>query len=205
MGVWHSRLAFAMSGIRDGCLAFAWHSRVAFAWHSRGIRVSGIRVWEQDFMRFSYGYRPNKSAHQAVHSLQMNLQYGSYGYIVEADIKGFFDHMNHDWLLKMLSLRIEDNALLDLINQWLNARIVEPTGRVSKPKAGTPQGGVISPVLANGAFYHDCKEHMNKSLLLIFLIGGIIAIGLKGTYLIYVKKLKPRIGCTFRYWVYWSG
>lgn len=67
-------------------------------------------IWEQDFMRFSYGYRPHKSAHQAVHSLQMNLQYGSYGYIVEADIKGFFDNMNHDWLLKMLSLRIEDNV-----------------------------------------------------------------------------------------------
>lgn len=106
-------------------------------------------IWEQDFMRFSYGYRPNKSAHQAVHSLQMNLQYGSYGYIVEADIKGFFDHMNHDWLLKMLSLRVDDYALLNLINQWLKARVVESSGKACKPKAGTPQGGVISPVLAN--------------------------------------------------------
>lgn len=53
-------------------------------------------IWEPEFVTGSYGYRPNKSAHQAVHSLQMNLQYGSYGYIVEADIKGFFDNMSHD-------------------------------------------------------------------------------------------------------------
>lgn len=106
-------------------------------------------IWEPDFMRFSYGYRPNKSAHQAVHSLQMNLQYGSYGYVVEADIKGFFDNMNHDWLLKMLAQKIDDGALLSLINQWLKARVVEPTGCYCKPRSGTPQGGVISPVLAN--------------------------------------------------------
>lgn len=106
-------------------------------------------IWEQSFLKCSYGYRPKKSAHQAVHSLQMNLQYGSYGYIVEADIKGFFNNMNHDWLLEMLALKIEDNALLSLINQWLKARVVEPTGQKQKPIAGTPQGGVISPVLAN--------------------------------------------------------
>lgn len=106
-------------------------------------------IWEPEFKRFSYGYRPNKSAHQAVHSLQMNLQYGSYGYIVEADIKGFFDHMDHDWLLEMLKLRIDDNALLNTIKQWLKARVIEPTGKANKPQSGTPQGGVISPVLAN--------------------------------------------------------
>ena len=106
-------------------------------------------IWEQDFMGFSYGYRPNKSAHQAVQSLQMNLQYGSFGYIVEADIKGFFDNMNHQWLLKMLAQKVDDGALLNLINQWLKARIVEPDGVFHKPEAGTPQGGVISPILAN--------------------------------------------------------
>lgn len=106
-------------------------------------------IWEQDFQRNSYGYRPHKSAHQAVHSLQLNLQFKGYGYIVEADIKGFFDNMDHAWLLRMLEQRIDDKRLLNLINQWLKARIVEPDGRHHKPQSGTPQGGVISPVLAN--------------------------------------------------------
>lgn len=106
-------------------------------------------IWEQDFLRNSYGYRPRKSAHQAVHSLQLNLQFKGYGYIVEADIKGFFDNMDHAWLMRMLKQRIDDKRLLNLINQWLKARIKEPDGRYHKPVSGTPQGGVISPVLAN--------------------------------------------------------
>lgn len=106
-------------------------------------------IWEQDFLPNSYGYRVNKSAHQAVHSLQLNLQFKGYGYIVEADIKGFFDHMDHAWLMRMLKQRIDDKRLLNLINQWLKARIREPDGCYHKPTAGTPQGGVISPILAN--------------------------------------------------------
>ena len=73
-------------------------------------------IWEQDFMRNSYSYRPNKSAHQAVHSLTLNLQFKGYGYIVEADIKGFFDNLDHDWLMDMLRQRIDDKAILNLIN-----------------------------------------------------------------------------------------
>lgn len=106
-------------------------------------------IWEQDFQRNSYGYRPHKSAHQAIHSLQLNLQFRGYGYIVEADIKGFFDNMDHGWLMRMLNVRIDDSRLLNLINQWLKARIVDTDGRHHKPQCGTPQGGVISPVLAN--------------------------------------------------------
>jgi len=106
-------------------------------------------IWEQDFVRASYGYRPNKSAHQAVHSLQLNLQFKGFGYIVEADIKGFFDNMDHDWLMRMLEQRIDDKRLLNLINQWLKARIKEPDGKYYKAERGSPQGGVISPVLAN--------------------------------------------------------
>ncbi len=106
-------------------------------------------IWEQDFLCNSYGYRPHKSAHQAVQSLQVNLQFKGYGYIVEADIKGFFDNMDHEWLMCMLRERIDDERLLTLINQWLKARIKEPDGLYHKPQSGTPQGGVISPVLAN--------------------------------------------------------
>lgn len=106
-------------------------------------------IWEQDFLRNSYGYRPNKSAHQAIHSLTLNLQFKGYGYIVEADIKGFFDNLDHDWLMEMLKQRIDDGAILSVISQWLKARIKSPDGVFTKPTSGSPQGGIISPVLAN--------------------------------------------------------
>ena len=106
-------------------------------------------IWEVDFLPNSYGYRPNKSAHQAVHSLNLNLQYKNYHYIVEADIKGFFNDLDHKWLMDMLKLRVDDKAFLNLINQWLKTRIKMPDGECIKPKSGSPQGGVISPVLAN--------------------------------------------------------
>ncbi len=106
-------------------------------------------IWEQDFLRNSYGYRPSKSAHQAVHSLAGNLQFRGYGYIVEADIKGFFNNLDHEWLMDMLKQRIDDKVILNLINQWLKARIKSPEGVFEKPSEGSPQGSVISPVLAN--------------------------------------------------------
>lgn len=96
-------------------------------------------IWEEDFKPFSYGYRPDKSAHQAVNSLSMNLRFKPYGYIIEADIKGFFDNMDHDWMMKMLELRIDDKTLLGLIRQWLKARIRQPDGSFEKPTKGTPQ------------------------------------------------------------------
>ncbi len=106
-------------------------------------------IYEQDFLDSSYGYRPERGAKHAVQDLTFDLQYGSYGYIVEADIKGFFDHMDHDWLLKMLSLRIDDRAFLNLIRKWLKAGILETEGTIIHPDTGTPQGGIVSPVLAN--------------------------------------------------------
>lgn len=106
-------------------------------------------IWEQDFLPNSYGYRPDKSAHQALHSLKLNLQFKGYGYIVEADIKGFFDNMGHHCLQRMLAQRIDDKALLSVINQWLKARVKTPDGKINQSASGTPQGGVISPVLAN--------------------------------------------------------
>jgi len=106
-------------------------------------------IYEQGFLGFSYGYRPGLDAGVAVQHLTFDLQYGSYGYVVEADIKGFFNHMNHDWLLKMLGQRIDDRPFLDLIHKWLKAGILDTDGRILHPDTGTPQGGVVSPVLAN--------------------------------------------------------
>jgi len=106
-------------------------------------------IYEQDFLSCSYGYRPGRGASDAVRELTYDLQFGVYGYVVEVDIRGFFDHMDHDWLLRMLSLRIDDRAFVHLIRKWLKAGILEADGKVIHPDTGTPQGGVVSPVLAN--------------------------------------------------------
>ena len=106
-------------------------------------------IYEQDFLDISYGYRVGKSANEAVGDLTFQLQYGKFGYVVEADIQGFFDNIDHEWLLNMLALRIDDKAFLNLIRKWLKAGILEPDGTVNHPDTGTPQGGIVSPVLAN--------------------------------------------------------
>lgn len=106
-------------------------------------------IYEEDFMDFSNAYRPNRSAKETISDLTFNLQYGCFGYIVEADIKGFFDNIDHDWILKMLSLRIDDKAFLALICKWLKAGILDTDGKVIDPETGIPQGGIVSPLLAN--------------------------------------------------------
>jgi RNA-directed DNA polymerase len=106
-------------------------------------------IFEVDFLACSYGYRQRISARDAVKDLKDALQFGRYRYIVEADIKGFFDNIDHDWMIKMLEQRIDDKRFLRLIRKWLKAGILEKDGKVLHPITGTPQGGIVSPVLAN--------------------------------------------------------
>ena len=106
-------------------------------------------IYEQDFLRCSYGYRRKTGALDAVDKLTIKLQFGRYNFVVEADIEAFFDRIDHDRLIDMLSLRIADKQLLRLIKKWLKAWVLDTDGKVIHPAAGTPQGGIISPMLAN--------------------------------------------------------
>lgn len=108
-----------------------------------------LAIYEVDFLPCSFGYRPGVSAHAAVRTLQDELQWGRHNFVVEADIKGFFENLRWEWLERMLEQRIADGALVNLIRKWLRAGILEEDGKVIHPQTGTPQGGVISPVLAN--------------------------------------------------------
>jgi group II intron reverse transcriptase/maturase len=110
-------------------------------------------IYEQDFLRCSYGYRPHVGALEAVDTLTIKLQFGRYAWVVEADIKKFFDTIDHDWMVRMLGERIDDGALLRLIQKWLKAGVLDTDGTVLHPVTGTPQGGTVSPILAN-VFLH---------------------------------------------------
>lgn len=94
-------------------------------------------------------HRPGLGPHDAVIDLSAALQFGRLNFVVEADIKGYFEHLQWEWLERMLEQRIKDRAFLNLIRKWLRAGILEEDGKVIHPQSGTPQGGVISPVLAN--------------------------------------------------------
>lgn len=85
----------------------------------------------------------------AVDKLTVKLQFGRYNYIVEADIRAFFDNMDHEWIVQMLEERIDDRALIRLIKKWLKAGVLDTDGQVIHPVTGTPQGGIVSPVLSN--------------------------------------------------------
>jgi RNA-directed DNA polymerase len=105
-------------------------------------------VYEEAFHDFSYGFRPRRSAHQACEALQNASVKMAGGWVLEVDIKKFFDTLDHEHLREILSRRVRDGVILRLIGKWLNAGVMEGLA-LSHPEAGTPQGGVISPLLAN--------------------------------------------------------
>ena len=112
--------------------------------------------YETEFVDGAYGFRPGRSAHQAVESLwKQTLRMGG-GWVIDADIKGFFDTLEHGRLTTMLRRRVQDGVLMRLIGKWLNAGVMED-GQVTHPEKGTPQGGVISPLLAN-IYLHEVLD-----------------------------------------------
>src|SRR5271166_770801 len=105
-------------------------------------------IYEEDFKGFSYGFRPSRSAHDALDALTVGLTRKKVNWVLDADIRGFFDNVDHEWMLKLLQHRIADRRVLRLVSKWLKAGVSEE-GTWSETKKGTPQGAVISPLLAN--------------------------------------------------------
>ena len=106
------------------------------------------QIYEEDFLGFSYGFRPGRSQHQALDALWVGIMRKKVNWILDADIRGFFDHLSHEWLVKFVEHRIADRRILRLIQKWLRAGVSEE-GKWSKTEVGTPQGAVASPLLAN--------------------------------------------------------
>jgi group II intron reverse transcriptase/maturase len=105
-------------------------------------------VYEQEFYDFSYGYRPGKSAHQALQHLFEEVSFRGKRYIIDADMMNYFGSIDHQCMRKLLDQRIKDGVIRKQIDKWLKAGVLE-SGMVKYPKLGTPQGGSISPMLSN--------------------------------------------------------
>lgn len=105
-------------------------------------------IFEKDFMDFSYGFRPGRNPHQALKALRKCIVTKKVRQVFEADIRGYFNNINHEWLMKMLRQRISDPVILGMIGKWLKAGVMI-NGVVTRNEEGVPQGGPISPILAN--------------------------------------------------------
>jgi RNA-directed DNA polymerase len=110
-------------------------------------------IYEQDFHPGSYGFRPGRGAHQALEELRERMMETHGGWVLEVDISKFFDTLDHAHLRQFVAQRVRDGVVLRLIGKWLNAGVME-SGQVSYPEAGSPQGGVVSPLLANVYLHH---------------------------------------------------
>ena len=116
---------------------------------------------EGKFHRWSYGYRPGRSAHQAIGQCLTNTR--RYGWVIDLDIKGFFDHIDHELLLRALSHDFSEKWVLMYVERWLKAPIQEAGGQLREREAGTPQGGVISPLLSNLFLHYGLDEWLRRN------------------------------------------
>jgi group II intron reverse transcriptase/maturase len=146
-------------------------------------------IYEQDFLDCSYGYRPNVSALDAVDKLTVKLQFGKYNHLVEADIRGFFDNLEHGQLLSMLAERIDDKALLWLIKKWLDAGVLDTDGKVLRPETGSIQGGIISPILAN-VYLHYALDVWFQKVVIPHCTGKPFLIRFADDYVCAFEKLE---------------
>ena len=111
------------------------------------------QIYEEDFLGFSYGFRPGRSQHDALDALWVGIMRKKVSWVLDADIRDFFGSISHEWMLKFVEHRIADRRILRLIKKWLRAGVSEE-GQWSKTEVGTPQGSVISPILANIYLYY---------------------------------------------------
>ncbi len=120
-------------------------------------------LYEPIFHEGSHGFRPKRSAHQALEQLRAQIMASTGGWVLDVDVRKFFDMLDHGCLRELLRQRVRDGVLLRLISKWLNAGVLED-GRLSHPDEGTPQGGVISPLLANLYLHYVLDEWIEQEV-----------------------------------------
>ncbi len=138
-------------------------------------------IYEVDFLGFSYGFRPKRSQHDALDALAFGITQRRVNWIVDADLKNFFDSVSHEWLIKVLEHRIADERVLRLIHKWLKAGVMEQ-GELTVGEQGTPQGAVASPLLANAYLHYVFdlwaerwrKHHSQGDLIIVRYADDIV-------------------------------
>jgi group II intron reverse transcriptase/maturase len=118
-------------------------------------------IYEEDFIEDSYGFRPKRSCHEALRALREAVEEEGTNYVVEADIKGFFDNVKHEWMMRFLEQRIGDKRVLRMVVRFLRSGVMEE-GKLQASEEGTPQGGSISPLLANIYLHYALDEWFEK-------------------------------------------
>jgi len=139
------------------------------------------QIYEEDFLGFSYGFRPGRSQHDALDALWVGIMRKKVNWILDADIRGFFDNLSHEWMVKFIEHRIADRRILRLIRKWLRAGVSEE-GEWSKTEVGTPQGAVASPLLANAYLHyvfdlwvrHWRKHHATGDMIVLRYADDIV-------------------------------
>jgi RNA-directed DNA polymerase len=111
------------------------------------------QIWEEDFLGFSYGFRQGRGQHDALDALYVGITQKKVNWVLDLDVRSFFDKVDHDWMIQMVEHRIGDQRVVRLIQKWLKAGVMEE-GRWFETEEGTPQGSVISPILANLYLHH---------------------------------------------------
>jgi group II intron reverse transcriptase/maturase len=129
----------------------------------RGITWILESIYEQDFLGCSYGFRPERNCHQALRKTHDLIMFQPVNHVVEADIKGFFDNVDHDKLMEFIRIRITDTVLLNLIGKFLKAGYIDE-GQLVKSDKGTPQGSILSPMLANIFLHYVLDEWFDATV-----------------------------------------
>jgi len=160
------------------------------------------QIYETDFMGFSYGFREKRSQHNALDAIHVGISRCKINYILDADISGFFDKINHEWLLKFLEHRVADRRMLRLIRKWLKVGVVEDGKRTSQD-IGTPQGSVISPLLANVYLHYAQdlwahqwrKRHAGGNVIIVrYADDSVVGFQYKNDAERFLKDLVERMG-----------
>lgn len=140
-------------------------------------------IYEEDFLGFSYGFRPERGQHDALDALAVGIGSTRVNWVLDADIQGFFDAVSHDWLMRLVEHRIGDRRIVRLIGKWLKAGVMED-GKVTPGEVGTPQGAVISPLLANiylhyvfDLWAHRWRRHSARGNIILVRYADDIVVG----------------------------
>ena len=158
-------------------------------------------IYEQDFLACSFGYRTGRNPHMALKALRDHIVTGKVRHVYETDIQGYFTNINHQWLRKMIALRIADPVITGLIGKWLKAGVMAH-GVVARPDAGTPQGGPISPCLANVYLHYVLdlwfekrakRDMQGEAYLTRFVDDFVVAFQYKRDAEHFDRKLKIRL------------